>query len=63
MNEEVLYNKYYEKFKDFTDAVLGFLEGLFNPPIELAKKVTKRVTDAFRAIGKMSSMEKAGASL
>lgn len=57
MNEEVLYNKYYENFKSFKDAVLGFLESLFDPPIELAQKVTKRITDSFSAIGKVLSKE------
>ncbi|MBW2986905.1 IS630 family transposase, partial [Candidatus Woesearchaeota archaeon] len=35
VNEKVLYNKYYEKFSDFKEAVLGFLRSLFNPCPEL----------------------------
>jgi transposase len=59
MNEEVLYNRYYESFTSFTDAVLGFLGSLSDPPIEMAQKLTKRITDSFSAIGKAFSMEQA----
>jgi transposase len=63
MNEEVLYNRYYEKFSDFKEAVLGFLESLLDPPAELGQKLAKRVTDSFRAIGKMFSMEQNNAAV
>ena len=63
MNEEVLYNRYYENFKSFKDAVFGFLESLFDPPIELAQRVAKRVTDSFSVIGKPFSTEKAVATI
>lgn len=62
MNEEVLYNKYYESFKSFKDAVLGFLESLFDPPKELAQKVAKRITDCFSAIGNVFYAEKVSGS-
>ena len=58
MNEEILYNKYYEKFIEFKMKVLGFLEGLLNPSIELLGKLEKRLTDSFRVVGKMFNMEK-----
>jgi transposase len=57
MNEEVLYNKYYESFKDFKEAVLGFLENLLDPPKELAERLKRRITDSFSAIGKAFSVE------
>lgn len=63
MNEEVLYNKYYERFTDFKDAVLGFLESLSDPSIEVTERLIKRITDSFRAIGKTFSKEIAGASV
>jgi transposase len=52
LNENILYNKYYEKFIEFKDAVLGFLRSLSDPPQELAEQVAKRVTDRFQIIGK-----------
>lgn len=51
MNENVLYNQYYEKFVQFKDAVLGFLEGLCSQCTELRIALESRVTDNFRAIG------------
>ena len=63
MNEEVLYNKYYENYMDFKDAVLGFLGSLSDPPIELAQKVAKRITDSFSVIGKAFSTEQAIATI
>ena len=48
MNERVLYNKYYEKFSDFRNAVLGFLQGLNVLEKEALKR---RVTDNFCAVG------------
>lgn len=51
MNERVLYNKYYEKFADFKEAVFGFLETLFDPPKDLKEALLRRVTDNFRAVG------------
>lgn len=47
MNERHLYNKYYEKFSDFRNAVLGFLEGLFCPDQSLLKDLSDRITDNF----------------
>lgn len=52
MNESILYNKYYEKFSQFKDAVLGFLQSLSDPPIELAGRIATRITDSFQTIGK-----------
>ena len=57
MNEEILYNKYYEKFIEFKAEVLGFLGSLSNPSIELLEKLDKRLTDSFRVVGKMFNME------
>lgn len=61
MNEEILYNKYYENFTSFKEVVLDFLGSLADPPIELAQKLAKRITDSFSAIGKIFSQEKAHA--
>ena len=47
MNERLLYNKYYEKFIDFKNAVLGFLEGLFNPKEDVLELLSSRITDNF----------------
>jgi transposase len=51
LNEHVLYNKYYEKFSSFKDAVLGFLEELFDPSPEMKEFLDRRITDNFRATG------------
>lgn len=53
MNEEILYNKYYERFTDFKNAVMGFLERLSDPPKELLDRLVKRLTDSFSALGKV----------
>ena len=50
MYEHVLYNKYYEKFSRFRDAVLGFLQGLFNPSSEMKASLERRITDNFHII-------------
>jgi transposase len=55
MNERVLYNRYYEKFADFKDVVLGFFEQLRDPPDDLLEALTKRITDKFRVFGKACS--------
>lgn len=47
MNEKVLYNKYHQKFSEFKEAVMGFLESLKDGE-DMAFK--NRVTDNFRAI-------------
>jgi len=44
MNEQVLYNKYYEKFSAFKEAVLGFLRSLFDPCPELKRLLQSRIT-------------------
>lgn len=51
MNEQQLYNKYYEKFSGFRNAVLGFLEGLFSPKQEVQKALSDRITDNFQVFG------------
>lgn len=56
--ERVLYNKYYEKFADFKESILGFIDGLFDPCTEIWNAVDRRVTDNFRAVG--SSMSPMG---
>lgn len=49
MNECILYNKYYEKFKDFKEAVMGFLqETIHKEP--MSSKLRKRITDNFQLI-------------
>ena len=63
MNEEVLNNKYYENFADFKCAILGFFESLAEPSEEMAQRLMKRVTDAFRAIGKTLVQEQIHASV
>lgn len=55
MNERVLYNKYYEKFADFKEAVLGFFERLREPPKDLHEALIGRITDKFRVVGKTCS--------
>jgi transposase len=52
LNEKVLYNKYYEKFSEFKNAVLGFLQKLSDPPLELKKQLAKRITEVFQIVGK-----------
>lgn len=47
LNEHVLYNVYYEKFADFKESVLGFLQSLFDPSVELKKALDQRITDRF----------------
>ena len=51
MYERVLYNKYYEKFSKFKEAVLGFLEGLFTPSPEMKELLDRRITDNFYVVG------------
>lgn len=51
MNEQILYNKYYEKFADFKNEVLGFLEGLYVPAETVFKALSTRITDNFRVVG------------
>lgn len=51
MNEHVLYNKYYEKFDGFKEAVFGFLTSLYDPPIDLQAALARRVTDNFQILG------------
>ena len=63
MNEEVLYNRYYESFSGFRDAVMGFLECLAAPPIELTERLSKRITDSFRVVGKVLTTEQAIATI
>ena len=51
MNQRVLNNKYYEKFGAFKEAVLGFLQILFDPSKEIHAILQKRITDTFHVIG------------
>ncbi len=50
-NEWVINNKYYEKFSEFKNSLLGFLGSLSDPPQDLLKILTTRIKDNFRAIG------------
>lgn len=54
--EHVLYNKYYEKFSGFKEAVLGFLQGLSNPSSETRELLERRITDNFQIIGTCKEM-------
>jgi transposase len=51
LNEEVINNRYYEKFSDFRENVLGFLESLIDPPKHILGVLTSRIADNFRAMG------------
>jgi transposase len=55
LNEHVLYNKYYEKFDDFKEAVFGFLHNLFDPPKEWKEALARRITDNFRIVDSCAS--------
>jgi transposase len=52
LNEKILYNKYYEKFSDFKDTVLGFVKKLSDPPLDLKEQLAKRLTESFQVIGR-----------
>lgn len=47
MHESVTYNKYYEKFSDFTEAILGFFKTIGRKKSILRK----RITDNFQILG------------
>jgi transposase len=49
VNENVLYNKYYEKFSEFRNAVLGFLQRL-NKENNFREALIRRITDHFRPV-------------
>ncbi len=51
LNENVLYNQYYEKFSEFKGAVFGFLQSLYEPSHEMKKLLDSRITDKFRITG------------
>ncbi|MDB2614009.1 IS630 family transposase [Chlamydiales bacterium] len=51
LNEEVINNKYYEKFSGFKENVLGFLKNLNDPPERILRVLKNRITDNFRAMG------------
>lgn len=46
MHEQVTYNRYYEKFKDFTEAVLGFFENIDR----YSSIIKSRINDNFQAL-------------
>jgi transposase len=50
-NELVINNKYYEKFSEFKNSLIGFLKSLSDPPQNILKILRSRITDNFRAIG------------
>ncbi len=50
MNEQILNNRYYEKFGDFKDRILGFLKKLANPLNSYSDLLKRRITDNFRVI-------------
>lgn len=52
VNERVLHNKYYEKFIDFKESVLGFLQGLFTTSQEVKDALDRRINDNFHIIGR-----------
>jgi len=47
MHEHVTYNKYYEKFSEFTDAVLDFFKTIGRKKTILRS----RITDNFQILG------------
>ena len=55
-NEWVLNNKYYENFSEFRNSLLSFLGSLSDPPPDLLKILKSRITDNFRAIGSILSV-------
>lgn len=55
MHEKVLYNRYYERFSEFKDAVMGFFQGLLDPPRELRKVLENRITDRFQRVSLASA--------
>jgi transposase len=58
MNERVLYNRYYEKFNDFKNAIFGFLESLIDPLPEIRESIHRRITDNFHLMGSSSFLRK-----
>lgn len=51
LQENVLNNKYYEKFSGFKEAVLGFLQDLSAPSPEMKERLDRRITDNFCIVG------------
>ena len=53
MKELMLYNVYYESFKDFRNAILGFLQAVSNhePESNFGRELRSKVRDKFRAMG------------
>ena len=51
MNENVINNRYYEKFQNFKEAVMGFLEGLNLGNQGMETVLKSRLTDNFRPVG------------
>ena len=50
MNEQIINNKYYEKFSDFKNRVLGFLNELSNPLNSYLDILKGRIGDNFRPV-------------
>ena len=50
-NEQVINNKYYEKFSEFKHSVIGFLQTLSDPPKEILSILQSRITDNFTPMG------------
>lgn len=50
MNEQVINNKYYEKFTDFKGSIFNFLETLSDPPKNIYTVLKKRITDNFQML-------------
>jgi transposase len=46
MHEQVTYNRYYEKFKDFTEAITGFFENIE----QYSEIIRSRITDNFQRL-------------
>lgn len=55
-NERVINNKYYEKFSEFKNSLLEFLGSLSDPPQNLLNILQTRITDNFRAMGSLLSV-------
>ncbi len=46
MHEQVTYNRYYEKFKDFTEAIVGFFENIDR----YSSIIKSRINDNFQTL-------------
>jgi transposase len=50
VNQQILYNTYYETFSEFKKSILGFFEKLSTPCSNVYEMLTTRITDNFRVV-------------